>query len=60
MDWIAQHWTDVIQIILQVIGVASAIAALTPTPVDDGIIKSVKKVLNVLGLNVGHAKPQDN
>lgn len=38
---------------------ASAIAALTPTKKDDKIFEVLKKVLNVLALNVKHAKPAD-
>lgn len=35
-----------------VVGFASGIAALTPTPKDDGVLLKVKKVLAVLSLNV--------
>ena len=35
---------------------ASAVAALTPTPVDDGIVKKMYTVLDWVALNVGRAK----
>ena len=35
---------------------ASAVAALTPTPVDDGIVKKMYVVLDWVALNVGRAK----
>ena len=35
---------------------ASFIAALTPTPVDDGLVKKAYKVLDWVALNVGKAK----
>tara|TARA_B100000214_G_scaffold256812_1_gene189266 strand:+ start:185 stop:361 length:177 start_codon:yes stop_codon:yes gene_type:complete len=35
---------------------ASAVAALTPTPVDDGIVKKMYTVLDWFALNVGKAK----
>ena len=35
---------------------ASAVAALTPTPVDDGIVKKMYTVLDWFALNVGRAK----
>ena len=45
---------------LMICGGAAMIAALTPTPVDDGVIASVvsviKKVSDVLGWNVLNAK----
>jgi len=37
---------------------ASAIAALTPTPKDDLIIGKLYRVLDMLALNIGHAKDQ--
>jgi len=36
--------------------IASFIAAVTPTPVDDGWMKKVYKVLDWCALNVGKAK----
>lgn len=39
-----------------VIAIASAVAALTPTPKDDGVVKTISKVVDVLALNVGKAK----
>ena len=50
---------DVVQIIqtaAEVVGVCAAIAAVTPTPKDDAIFKPLVKLVNVLGLNVRHAK----
>ena len=35
---------------------ASVIAALTPTPTDDGIVKFIYKVVDFLALNIGKAK----
>ena len=34
----------------------SAVAALTPTPVDDGIVKRMYMVLDWFALNIGRAK----
>ena len=35
---------------------ASLVAALTPTPVDDGLVKKAYKLLDWVALNVGKAK----
>jgi hypothetical protein len=35
---------------------ASLIAALTPTPLDDGWVKKIYKVLDWVALNIGKAK----
>jgi len=45
-----------IQIASLVVSVASAIAALTPTPKDDVWIGKVYKIVDILALNVGKAK----
>lgn len=39
-----------------IVAAASAIAALTPTPVDDSFVARVYKVIDMLALNVGYAK----
>jgi hypothetical protein len=39
-----------------VISLCAAIAAITPTPKDDSIMKKVMDIVNVLGLNIGNAK----
>jgi hypothetical protein len=36
--------------------VAGAITAATPTPKDDGILRTVRKVFDMLAFNFGHAK----
>ena len=35
---------------------ASAIAAITPTPVDDGWVKNAYSILDAIALNIGKAK----
>lgn len=39
-----------------IIAGASAIAALTPTPRDDAFVARVYRIIDLLALNVGHAK----
>ena len=45
-----------VQVIPWLVMGASAVAALTPTPVDDGIVKKMYTVLDWFALNVGRAK----
>ena len=45
-----------IQVIPWLVMGASLVAALTPTPVDDGFLKKAYKVLDWVSLNVGKAK----
>ena len=45
-----------IQVIPWLVMGASLVAALTPTPVDAGLVKKAYKVLDWVALNVGKAK----
>lgn len=55
-DYITLHWAELLQIIGAVIGAAALIAALTPTPVDDGVVKFLRKIIDLVGANWGNAK----
>jgi len=51
--------TNVDNILIAVSGIvagASTLAALTPTPVDDCLLGKLRKVVDLLALNVGNAK----
>ena len=56
MSWILENKDALIGIITGVVALASAIAALTHTPKDDGWVKKAYKVIDLLALNVGKAK----
>lgn len=56
MEYIRENWEGIVAIISGVIATASAVAALTPTPKDDGIVKKLYKLVDLLALNVGKAK----
>lgn len=49
-DWIAAA--------LAVVTAASAITALTPSPADDAWLMRLRRILEALALNVGHARPE--
>jgi hypothetical protein len=51
-EWVSA-WIAVIPTIVLI---ASFISAITPTPIDDGWMKKVYKVLDWCALNVGRAK----
>lgn len=46
---------DYLHIASFVVAVASAIAAVTPSPVDDGLLLKARQVLDILAFNWGHA-----
>lgn len=50
MEWITQHWKDILAIIGAVVTVCSLIVKLTPTQKDDAFLAKVIKVLAALGL----------
>ena len=52
ITWVQTHWADVGAFILAVIGAASIIVRITPTPKDDEILGKIKAfVSKYLALN---------
>lgn len=56
IEYVVNNWDSIAAIVAAVVTVASGVASLTPTPVDDGVMRKVRKVVDVLALNVGNAK----
>ena len=56
MEFIKENWEGIGIILSAVVAIASAVAAMTPTPKDDGIAKKLYKLVDLLALNVGKAK----
>jgi 2,4-dienoyl-CoA reductase-like NADH-dependent reductase (Old Yellow Enzyme family) len=50
VNWITNNWSEILQIVLQVIGAASIIVRLTPTEADNKALDKVIKVLQALSL----------
>lgn len=50
MEWIQNHWDDVLSIIGGVVTLATVIVKLTPTQKDDTVLSKVIKVLAALSL----------
>ena len=49
---------DVFNVLTAAVALASAVAALTPTPQDDVWVAKAYKLLDVIALNIGKAKQQ--
>ena len=60
MDWIADNWPAIVNLIAMVIAFASAVSALTPSKRDDDLVGKLSRLVDFLALNVGHAKPEKN
>jgi hypothetical protein len=56
MQFVQSNWEALVLILTSAVALASAIAALTPTPKDDGIVKKLYKLVDTFALNVGKAK----
>ena len=50
MNWITQHYDEVLQIIGAVVALATLIVKLTPTQQDDNVLAKVIRVLSALSL----------
>jgi hypothetical protein len=51
MEWLIANWVDITAIIGGVVMVASIVAKLTPTEVDDNILGQIIILLDKLALN---------
>ena len=51
MEFITNHWQEIMIAVPSVIAAASAIARITPTRHDDEVVNFILKVVNVLALN---------
>jgi len=56
ITWILLHKIDIFNVATSIVATCSAIAALTPTPKDDGFVKKAYTVIDWLALNIGKAK----
>ena len=55
MQNIIAHAPQYLQIATSIVGIASMVAALTPSPADDGVLRAVRKALDFLAFNFGNA-----
>jgi hypothetical protein len=56
VTWILSNKLELINVATAIVAAASAVAALTPTPKDNGWIAKAYKLVDWLALNVGKAK----
>ena len=52
MNWLINHWQEVVNAMAGVMIVARIIVKLTPTPADDTVLAKVVDVLKALGLQL--------
>lgn len=51
MDWLTEHWVDVLAIYAGLVTVASIVVKLTPTQKDDAWLKKITDFLAMIALN---------
>lgn len=56
INYLLDNAVAILQAVTAVVTAASIISALTPSAKDDGIVKAISKVVNLLAINVGNAK----
>ena len=54
--WVSENWDGILAVLTGAVALASAIAALTPTPSDDTVVGKLYKLIDWLALNIGKAK----
>lgn len=54
-----EHVPDWVEALLAFVGAASAVAALTPWRRDDHWLSQIRRLLDVIALNIGHARRRD-
>jgi len=56
IQFITTYLDTILIAVSGIVAGASALAALTPTPVDDNFFAKIRKTVDVLALNIGNAK----
>ncbi|MBO6678651.1 hypothetical protein [Parvibaculum sp.] len=51
-------FSEWIEAVLAIVGAASAVAAATPTRKDDDVVGKISRIIDIVALNIGHAKRQ--
>ena len=50
MSWLVENWKELLEAVLAVVGAASVIVKLTPTPKDDAVVAKIMKFFNWISL----------
>ena len=56
MEWLTSNGAQIIELIVQIVGVASLVATLTPNESDNKAVDFILNIINMLGANIGRAK----
>ena len=56
MEWLTTNGSAILELVVQIVGVASLIATMTPNDSDNKVVDFVLNIVNMLGANVGKSK----
>ena len=56
IEFIWNNWSIIVDSAATIVSACAAIAALTPPSKDDEVLRNLRKIVDVLALNWGHAK----
>ena len=56
MEWIIAHSAEIISIVTGIVAVASVIAKLTPTEIDNKVVGFLLKLIDILAINTEPVK----
>lgn len=59
MDFIIENAEAILQVLAYLVLAAGVVTSMTKTPKDDNVVRKIRKILDVLALNVGGAKNKD-
>jgi|32_taG_2_1085360.scaffolds.fasta_scaffold01371_11 hypothetical protein len=55
MEWLTENFSNVVEVVLNLVGAFAVIATMTPNESDNKIVAFVLNVINTLGANFGKA-----
>ena len=56
MDWLVANASSLLELLIQVVGVAALVATITPNDSDNKAVDFILNIVNLLGANVGRSK----
>jgi len=56
MEWLTTNGSAILELVVQIVGVASLVATMTPNVSDNKAVDFVLNIINLLGANVGKSK----
>ena len=56
MEWFTTNGVALVELLVQIVGVASLVASITPNESDNKVVNFILNIINLLAVNIGNAK----